>query len=360
MIYLDYAATSPTLKTALFAFQRTSRFFWGNPNSSHSFGQSAEKMLFSQREIVADCLHCEPEQVIFTTSATESINLTMHEAIHDGYIHISDVEHQSVVTVYQDVGAYGFPFSESKFCCHIHTNNETGRVYNLKQALSCADRSFSDCTAAMGKSELNFKKSGLDYICGGGHKFGAPVGVGVLIAKEPSRITSSYHFATPSVPLAAAFAQALHFRTQHLREFSELAEDLHDRLITGILNELPDAQLNGKLSRGSNGTQSPYIANLSFPGVENHALVLRLAADGVMVSSGAACSSGNPQPSRVLINSGYSADRAASAIRFSFDFTLSEPNETSPAYGRSEASDRAKIDEAVKLVAKNVKELRNQ
>ncbi|MFQ8838214.1 MAG: hypothetical protein ACLR8L_10155 [Oscillospiraceae bacterium] len=79
-----------------------------------------------------------------------------------------------------------------------------------------------------------------------------------------------------------------------------------------------------------------------------------------MVSSGAACSSGDPQPSRVLINSGYSADRAASSIRFSFDFTLSEPNETSPAYGRSEASDRAKIDEAVKLVAKNVKELRNQ
>lgn len=358
MIYLDYAATSPTLKTALFAFQRTSRFFWGNPNSSHSFGQSAEKMLYSQREIVADCLHCDPEQVIFTTSATESINLALHEAIQDCYIYISDVEHQSVVTAYQEIGSYCFPFSENKFCCHIHTNNETGQVYNLKKEFAGASHSFSDCTAAMGKSKLNFKKSGLDYLCGSGHKFGAPVGVGVLIAKEPSHITSNYHFATPSVPLAAAFAQALYFRTQHLQEFYEMAESLHDRLITGILNELPDAQLNGKLSYGSNGTQSPYIANLSFPGIENHALVLRLASDGVMVSSGAACSSGDPHPSRVLINSGYSEDRASSAIRFSFDYSLSEPNETSKFYGRNEALDCAKIDEVVKLVAKNVKELR--
>lgn len=359
MIYLDYAATSPALKTALFAFQRTCRYFWGNPNSSHSFGQSAEKMLFSQREIVADCLHCEPEQVIFTTSATESISIALHALACVNELYISDVEHQSVISAYQFAQSMIQPFADGDAVCHIHTNNETGQVYNLKKELAGASHSFSDCTAAMGKTELNFKKSGLDYICGGGHKFGAPVGVGVLIAKEPIMIAAISHRATPSVPLAAAFAQALHFRTQHLREFAEMAEALRDRLITGILNELPDAQLNGKLSRGSNGTQSPYIANVSFPSVENHALVLRLAADGVMVSSGAACSSGDPQPSRVLISSGYSEERAASAIRFSFDYSLSEPNETSSAYGRSEATDLAKIDEAVKLVAKNVKELRS-
>lgn len=358
MIYLDYAATSPALKTALFAFQRTSRYFWGNPNSSHSFGQSAEKMLFSQREIVADCLHCEPEQVIFTTSATESISIALHALACVNGLYISDVEHQSVISSYQFAQSMIQPFADGDAVCHIHTNNETGQVYDLKKELVGADHTFSDCTAAMGKMPLNFRKSGLDYICGSGHKFGAPVGIGVLIARNPDGILSQRHFGTPSVPLAAAFAQALYFRTQHLREFAEMAEVLHDRLIAGILNELPDAQLNGELSHGSSGTQSPYIANVSFPGVENHALVLRLAADGVMVSSGAACSSGDPQPSRVLISSGYSEERAASAIRFSFDYSLSEPNETSSAYGRSEATDLAKIDEAVKLVVKNVKELR--
>ena len=199
----------------------------------------------------------------------------------------------------------------------------------------------------------------VDYIAAGGHKFGSPVGIGVLIAKNPQELCR-LHPATPSILLVSAFAQALAFRTQHLEEFADAATALHDRFINGIMNELPDAELNGKLADGNERTQSPYIANISFPGIENHALVLRLSADGLMASSGAACDSGKNEPSRVLLAEGYTEARARSAVRFSFDYKLDlTADELQPNFGIDVTRDFAVIDEAVRIVAACVKEMKN-
>lgn len=359
MIYLDHAATSPALQCAKVAFNAISATIWGNPNSLHSFGQDARKMLESSRETVARCLGCEPEQVFFVSSATEACRIAitrMTEACKK--IHVTKVEHAAVTSM-TDRKVYSDRRNGNRGFVHIHTNNETGEIYDLRSSFSGYDLTFSDCTAAMGKQKINFRESGINFICGSGHKIGAPVGIGVLIAKNPADITERFHFGTPSVPLAAAFASALEFRTKEIDLFAGVTEFLHDRLIDGIMNEIPDAQFNGCPCFGHQMEQSPYIANISFPGIENHALVLRLAADGLMVSSGAACSSGDNEPSRVLLASGYSEERARSAIRFSFDYKLDfDANDMGNNYGLNIERDARIIDEAVKIVAQNVREMK--
>lgn len=359
MIYLDHAATSPPLQCAKVAFNAASTAVWGNPNSLHSFGQSSRNALEAYREAVAQCLKCNSDQVFFVSSATEACRIAitrMTEACKK--IHVTKVEHAAVTSI-TDRKVYSDRRNGNRGFVHIHTNNETGEIYDLRSAFSGYDLTFSDCTAAMGKQKINFRESGIDFICGGGHKFGAPIGIGVLIARNPESITTNFHFGTPSAPLAAAFAEALVFRTDHIDEFKNAAATLHDRLIDGIMNEIPDAQLNGRLYVGNEVMQSPYIANVSFPNIENHALVLRLAADGLMVSSGAACSSGDNAPSRVLLASGYSEERARSAIRFSFDYKLDpNANDMGYNYGLSLERDIKIVDDAVKIVARNVRELK--
>ena len=358
MIYLDHAATSPALQCAKVAFNAVSATIWGNPNSLHSFGQDARKMLESSRETVARCLGCEPEQVFFVSSATEACRIAitrMTEACKK--IHVTKVEHAAGTSM-TDRKVYSDRGNGNRGFVHIHTNNETGEIYDLRSAFSGYDLTFSDCTAAMGKQKINFRESGINFICGSGHKIGAPVGIGVLLAKDPAAVTERFHFATPSAPLAVAFASALEFRTDNMDLFNGVTEFLHDRLIDGIMNEVQDAQLNGCPCFGHQMEQSPYIANISFPGIENHALVLRLATDGLMVSSGAACSSGDNEPSRVLLASGYSEERARSAIRFSFDYKLDfDANDMGNNYGLNLERDARIIDEAVKIVAQNVREM---
>lgn len=359
MIYLDHAATSPALQCAKVAFNAVSETIWGNPNSLHSFGQDARKMLESSRETVARCLGCEPEQVFFVSSATEACRIAITRMTEScKKVHVTKVEHAAVTSM-TDRKVYSDRRNDNRGFVHIHTNNETGEIYDLKSAFSGYDLTFSDCTAAMGKQKINFRESGINFICGSGHKIGAPVGIGVLIAKNSADITERFHFGTPSVPLAAAFASALEFRTKEIDLFAGVTEFLHDRLIDGIMNEIPDAQFNGCPCFGHQMDQSPYIANISFPGIENHALVLRLAADGMMVSSGAACSSGDNEPSRVLLASGYSEERARSAIRFSFDYKLDfDANDMGNNYGLNLERDARIIDEAVKIVAQNVREMK--
>mgnify|MGYP002765429117 CR=1 FL=1 len=359
MIYLDHAATSPPLKGALGTFVGAQVPVWGNPNSIHSFGQATRKAFEASREGVAQCLGCEPDQVFFVSSATEACRIAL-TIMNDKCksISVSSAEHAAVTSI-TDKTLYGRSDRKLRGKAHIHTNNETGEIYDLKSAFAGYDVTFSDCTAAIGKQKIDFRESGIDFICGAGHKFGAPIGIGVLIARNPEAITTNFHFGTPSAPLAAAFAEALVFRTDHIDEFKNAAATLHDRLIDGIMNEIPDAQLNGLLYKGNEVMQSPYIANVSFPNIENHALVLRLAADGLMVSSGAACSSGNNEPSRVLLASGYSEERARSAIRFSFDYKLDlNANDMGYNYGLNLKRDNKIVDDAVKIVARNVRELK--
>lgn len=363
MIYLDHAATSPPLDTAMQAHYNEMLRFSGNPNSLHALGCQAARQLEQAKTIVAGCLSCDPEQVIFTSSASQACDLAIRFLFSTCEKNaVSDADHAATYDFFGreiSVPTKKLGVRPGKGISHIHTSNETGRIYPIERLLQDYDVLFSDCTAAMGKSPLCFKTMPAALIAGSGHKFGAPVGVGVLIARDPEEVREVYHPATPSVPLAMAFAQALYFRTQHLELFAGTAARLRDRFISGIMNEIPDAQLNGYIAAENPHKQSPYIASVSFPGIENHAILLRLSADGLMASSGAACDSGKNEVPRVLLAEGYTENRARSTVRFSFDYKLDlTANERQPKLGIDITRDMAIVDEAVNIVARNVKEMR--
>lgn len=364
MIYLDHAATSPPLHTAMQAFYNAAQSFSGNPNSVHELGRQANRQLEGAKNLVAYCLSCDPEQVIFTSSASQACDLAIRVIFSMcRKLEICDADHAATYDFFgrefSIPGDRRDKIKQSNGLSHIHTSNETGQIFSIERIPQDYALTFSDCTAAMGKSPICFKTAPADLIAGGGHKFGSPVGVGILIARDPEAVRGAYHPATPSVPLAMAFAQALHFRTQHLALFDDVTARLHDRFVSGIMNAISDAELNGKFAAGNEQMQSPYIASISFPGIENHALVLRLSADGLMASSGAACDSGKNEVPRVLLAEGYTENRARSTVRFSFDYKLDlTADELQPNFGIDITRDFAIVDEAVRIVARNVKEMR--
>ena len=161
MIYLDHAATSPPLQCAKVAFNAASTAVWGNPNSLHSFGQSSRNALEASREAVAQCLKCNSDQVFFVSSATEACRIAltaMDEACR--VFRVSGVEHSAVSSIAERV-LYGRRNSKLNGSTFLHTNNETGEIYDLRSAFSGYDLTFSDCTAAMGKQKINFRESGI-------------------------------------------------------------------------------------------------------------------------------------------------------------------------------------------------------
>ena len=161
MIYLDHAATSPLLQCAKVAFNAASTAVWGNPNSLHSFGQSARNALEASREAVAQCLKCNSDQVFFVSSATEACRIAIEIMLGKcREVTASLVEHSAVSSITDHILISRIS-NELRGFAHICTNNETGEIYDLRSIFSGYDLTFSDCTAAMGKQKINFRESGI-------------------------------------------------------------------------------------------------------------------------------------------------------------------------------------------------------
>ena len=161
MIYLDHAATSPPLQCAKVAFNAASTAVWGNPNSLHSFGQSSRNARGSHREVVVLGLNGNADLVVGVSAATEACRIAltaMDEACR--VFRVSGVEHSAVSSIAERV-LYGRRNSKLNGRTFVHTNNETGEIYDLRSAFSGYDLTFSDCTAAMGKQKINFRESGI-------------------------------------------------------------------------------------------------------------------------------------------------------------------------------------------------------
>ena len=203
-----------------------------------------------------------------------------------------------------------------------------------------------DATAAVGHIIVNFRALGADYMAFGGHKFGAPKGIGALIVRQGCPITPLLHGGaqergerggTVSVPLVCAMAAALEWHTAHMEENITHLIDLRDRLLHRLTESGVEYWVNG----GKN--VAAHILSLTFPGVYGASLAAALSYNGVMVSTGSACSSGENRASENLIVSGLTKEEALSTVRFSFDWQ-NMPSEA---------------DEAAKIIAQLIPTLRH-
>ena len=194
-------------------------------------------------------------------------------------------------------------------------------------------------TAAIGHISVNVEELSPDYAMFGGHKFGAPKGIGALIVKEGCPITPLLHGGaqergerggTVSVPLACAMAAALEWHTAHMEENITHLITVRDCLLRSLTESGVEYRVNG----GKN--VAAHILSLTFPGVYGASLAAALSDHGVMVSTGSACSSGENRASENLIASGLTEEEALSTVRFSFDWqnTPSEADEAAKIIAR--------------------------
>lgn len=331
MIYFDNAATTPVLPCAWDAMRTAPE---GNPSSSHAAGREAKAALERSRAIIARCLNCAPCEVYFTSGATEACNWMVKclRIESDGIIYNGTVHH----AVSEGIRAYSSPNAPRGKPSAVLSlvNNETGQISDVADFYR-KNRPHSiglDATAAVAHLPIDFHALGADYMAFGGHKFGAPKGIGALIVREGCPITPLLHGGaqergmrggTVSVPLACAMAAALDWHTAHMEENITHLIDPRDRLLRRLTE-------NGVAHRVNGGKNvAAHILSLTFPGVYGAALAAALSDHGVMVSTGSACSSGDNAASANLMASGLTEQEALETIRFSFDWynTITEASE---------------------------------
>lgn len=314
--YFDNAATTPLHPTALEAMLPWLTTQHGNPHSLHSWGARARYAVEQARTEITELLNLEdPTQIIFTSGATESCNTFFNLSQN---LQISPFEHSALrvpaklkgIPIMPNQGHSLNP-DPTKTLILTACSNETGALYYTTQPWFC------DATQIIGK--LPFDLSQTQAAAFSAHKFGGPMGVGVLYLQDPNILTeSNAHQAgggqehsrrsgTLNVPGIIGLATAL-----------RIALETQEQTTTHIRNLRQILQEEFHLPMNDGPQQSPYIASITFPGIVAQNLVLELDRHGFAISSGAACSSASTEPSPVLIALGLSPSEAQSTIRISF------------------------------------------
>lgn len=348
-IYLDYAATTPVDSRVLKAMLPYFTEKFGNPSSLHSFGQEAKEALEKSREIVANSLGAKPEEIIFTSSATESNNLALKGVAfanrrRGNHIVISSIEHDCVfnsakwlktqgleVTILP-VDKFGFINleelkkslrKETILASIIHANNEIGTIQPIEEiGKICKERGVyfhTDAAQSFGKMPFNVNKTQIDLLTASSHKIYGPKGVALLYVKsgvrlEPMLSGGGHEFglrsSTSNISGIVGFAKAIEICQKEMAKESNRLTKSRDKLIKEILAKIPQAHLNGHPQKRLSNN-----ANLRFSFVEGESIVIQLDSYGVAASTGSACSSAKLEPSRVLLAIGLKHEEAHGSLR---------------------------------------------
>jgi cysteine desulfurase len=354
-IYLDYNATTPIDKRVLDAMMPYLTQHFGNAASnSHAYGWEAKDAVETARNQVADLLKCSEKEIVFTSGATESINLAIKGVYEAKKGHIITVctEHKAVLDTCKHLEKLGaeitylsvdnqglISLDELKSAIRPDTilasvmiaNNEIGMIQpvdEIAQILHSKNILFhTDATQAIGK--IDFDSQNFDLLSFSGHKIYAPKGVGVLYAKRNTKLIAQQdggkhergmRSGTLNVPSIVALGKACEIikAPDSRGEETIKISYLRDKLENGILQNIENTHLNGhKINR------LPNVSNISFGGVDGETLLMNL--NKIAVSNGSACNSASTEPSYVLKALGLSDDLAYSSVRFSLGrFTTDE------------------------------------
>lgn len=329
MVYLDYAATSPLLPEAIKAMHEAEQNFFANASALHTPGHLAMNKIEEARELLAKLINAEPEEIIFTSGASESNN-TIIRTFEGHKIVTSPLEHHSIIEAAKMLGGNEKPALYS----YMLANNEIGEFIPIEKIVKNAHKNgdffHSDLTQVLGKLPIDVKALGLDYATFSAHKIGGPIGVGALYIKngapfkpliiggnqEKKRRGSTYN-TVGIIGFGAALKHIFEHKTWII--YDKKVRALRDNLAKHILKEVPGSSLNTDLDNSL-----PNILNASFEAAEGESIQLYLDAEGIIVSTGSACASGDIKPSHVLMAKTGDAEVAHSSIRFSFGIENTE------------------------------------
>lgn len=372
-VYLDYAATSPIDGEVLKAMNPFFTENFGNAASLHQLGATANAAVTHAREIIAKAVGVTTKEVIFTSGGTESNNHAIKGVAFANqdkgkHIIIQKTEHDCVLNASKWLKKFGF---ETKvldvdengiikldqlkkelrpttiLVSIMHANNEIGTIQPIKEIGEIVQKNgtlfHTDACQSFTKEPLNLHEMNLDLITINSHKIFGPKGVGALIIKRGTKIDSLLHggghefgkrSGTTNVHGIVGFGKAVEITSpEKIRSMKEN----RDYLIQKISAEIQEAELNGHPTK-----RLVNNVNMSFRGVEGEALLMRMSAKGISLSTGSACSSNTLQPSHTLLAIGRKPELAHASVRMTLGYKTT----------------RAELDYVVTVLKNEVKILR--
>ncbi|SEH47686.1 cysteine desulfurase family protein [Chryseobacterium culicis] len=346
-VYLDFNATTPVDPRVIDEMSPYFNNFYANSGSSHLFGIAINESVENARKQIADLITANIKEIIYTSGATEAVNLALKGFDETNKKHIITVktEHKAVLDTCSFLENRGFNMSyldvdreghidldelrnelneKTLMVCVMYVNNETGIIHPIKEIADITRQNgslfFCDATQAIGKIPIAVKELDIDLMAFSAHKFYGPKGIGALyissrLKKElNSQIQGggqqfNLRSGTLNVPGIIAMGKAAEIAMLEMQENRIHIAKLRDELENALL-EIPEVYINGdKNNRIFNTT------NICFKGVNSEQMILSLGT--VCVSSGSACNATTSKPSHVLKAMGINDSDALSSIRFS-------------------------------------------
>jgi cysteine desulfurase len=349
-IYLDYAATTPTHPEVMRAMTPYFNQAFGNPSAIYSYGQEAKNGIELARSKVAGLVGARDEEIVFTGGGTEADNFALKGVAFanknkGNHLIITVIEHHAVLesckfletmgfnVTYLPVDKYGLVDPDSVkraitdktiLISVMHANNEVGTIQPIKEISKIAGEAgiylHTDAVQSAGHIPADVNQLGVDLLSMSAHKLYGPKGVGALYIRKGTKLVSFMHgggqengrrAGTENVPGIVGFGKAAELAGQEINEEAARLTGLRDKLISGILTNIDHTHLNGHPAK-----RLPNNVNISVEFVEGESMCLNLDATGICASTGSACSSGNAEPSHVLLAIGVPPIRAHGSLRF--------------------------------------------
>jgi len=318
---------------------------FGNASSTtHYYGWEAETAVDIAREQISGLINCNEKEIIFTSGATESNNISLQNLIYSKKSHLitMSIEHKAILDVCHYLESKNIQTTyikpninglidldklidsitpETGLISIMHANNEIGVIQPIEQiGKICKKHNILfhvDAAQSYGKATIDVKKMNIDLLSISGHKIYGPKGIGALFINEKVKINpiffggsqeKSTRPGTLPVPLIVGFGTASKIAKEKMKQEYENILELKKILIDKIKNEIPDIIINGDIEQGIPGN-----LNISFPSLNGQSIVTSL--NKIAVSSGSACTSSASKPSHVLLDIGLSKQLIQSSIR---------------------------------------------
>lgn len=356
MIYLDNAATTKCAPQAVEAMLPYFSEKYGNASSVYGLGSESKKAVDHARQIIADSLHCTPQEIYFTTGGSESDNwalIATAEANEEKGRHIitTKIEHHAILHTCEYLEKRGFEITylpvdkdglisiedlknairpDTILISVMFANNEIGTIQPIEEIGSIAKEKgilfHTDAVQAYGHVPIDVEKLHLDFLSASGHKLNGPKGIGFLYIRKNVRIGAYLHggaqergrrAGTENVPGIVGLGVAVELAMKNMEANIAKETQLRDYLISQMEKNFINCKLNGSRTK-----RLPNNVNFSFPFIEGESMLIMLDMKGICASSGSACTSGSLDPSHVLLAIGLPHELAHGSLRL----TLSHEN----------------------------------
>ena len=357
VIYVDNNATT---KVAPEVFEAMLPYFkedYGNPSSMHTFGGKVDRNIKEARTSVASLLGAAPEEIVFTSSGTESDNTAIWAAIQSNpdkkHIITSRVEHPAVKNLFEYLSKNGYRVTfipvDSKgrldmdylyenltdntaIVTIMWANNESGVIFPIEKISQIVKERgavfHTDAVQAVGKIPIDLNKIDVDMLSLSGHKLHGPKGVGALYVRKGTKFSpfligghqeSGRRGGTENVASIVGLGKASELAADYMEEENTRVKQLRNKLESEMLKQIPNTIINGDREN-----RLPNTTNVSFEYVEGESILLMMDELGICASSGSACTSGSLEPSHVLRAMGVPFTAAHGSIRFSLSIYNTE------------------------------------